>query len=259
VNGYLSPKQVETLLKPINPARVQDLRGMAYLAQHDVRAHLNRIFGFGRWSSRVVQSEFIFEEQDQSSKRWKTAYRVTVELSVFAPDGTHLATYQDCHVSGNAPQPDRAEAHALALTSAVSTGLKRCAINLGDQFGLSLYEKGSRKAIVMGTLMDGSELPDVPVTLTEEDGAEVVPGTTVEEKPPVSTEPSQPVIDAHNALLALIQADPAPAPGERIIAVAGIKTQYAEVMDAVVDVNGTTMTLANLADRVAAGPKKEKS
>lgn len=250
MNGYLSPKQVETLLKPINPARVQDLRGMAYLAQHDVRAHLNRIFGFGRWSSRVVESDFIFEEQD-SNNRWKTAYRVTVELSVFAPDGTHLATYQDCHVSGNAPQPDRAEAHALALTSAVSTGLKRAAINLGDQFGLSLYEKGSRNAIVKGTLMDGSELPDVPVSLTEEDGAvEVVPGTT-------RPDPSQPVADAHAALVEIMLTEQSA--GNRIVAVAGVKTQYAEVMDAVIDVDGTTMTLANLADRVAAGPKKEKS
>jgi hypothetical protein len=248
VNGYLSPKQVETLLKPINPARVQDLRGMAYLAQHDVRAHLNRVFGFGRWSSRVVESDFIFEEQD-ANKRWKTGYRVTVELSVYAPDGTHLATYQDCHVSGNAPQPDRADAHALALTSAVSTGLKRCAINLGDQFGLSLYEKGSRAAIVKGTLMDGSELPDVKVTLSEEDGAVVVPGTT-------AIEPSAEVQAAHTALIEVMLAAEQ-TPGDRILAVAGIKTQYATVLDAVIEVDGSTMTLANLADRVAAGPKKE--
>jgi hypothetical protein len=157
-------------------------------------------------------------------------------------------------VSGNAPQPDRAEAHALALTSAVSTGLKRAAINLGDQFGLSLYERGSRAAIVKGTLMDGSELPDVSVSLTEEDGAAVVPGTTAAAPAP---EPSQPVLDAHAALVEIMLAEQTP--GDRIIAVAGIKTQYAEVMDAVIDVDGTTMTLANLADRVAAGPKKEKS
>lgn len=252
MSGYLSTKQVETLLKPINPARVQDLRGMAYLAQHDVRAHLNRIFGFGRWSSRVVESDFIFEEQD-SNNRWKTAYRVTVELTVCAPDGTPLATYQDCHVSGNAPQPDRAEAHALALTSAVSTGLKRCAINLGDQFGLSLYEKGSRAAIVKGTLMDGSELAEVPVSLTEEDGAAVVPGTTEATSP----EPSPEALAAHAALVEVMLADHAP--GDRILAVAAIKTQYAAVLDAVIDVDGSTMTVANLADRVAAGPKKEKS
>jgi recombination DNA repair RAD52 pathway protein len=151
--SYLSPKQVEVLLRPIHPSRVEDLRGMSYVAQHDVRAHMNRIFGFARWSTQVIQSEFIFEEQD-ANNRWKAAYRATVRVEVHAPDGTVLATYEDCHVSGNAPQPDRAEAHALALTSAVSTAFKRACTNLGDQFGLSLYEKGQRTAIVKSTLME---------------------------------------------------------------------------------------------------------
>jgi hypothetical protein len=99
--------------------------------------------------------------------------------------------------------------------------------------------------------MDGSELPDVSVSLTEEDGAAVVPGTTAAP----AVEPSDEALAAHTALIEIMLAEQTP--GDRIIAVAGVKTQYAAVLDAIIDVDGTTMTIANLADRVAAGAKKE--
>lgn len=236
MSSYLTQEQIDRLLAPINPARVETLPGkgsLSYLAQHDVRAHLTRIFGFGRWSSRVLETHFMFEEQD-SNNRWKACYRATVELSIHAPDGTLVAVYQDSHASGNAPQPDRAEAHALALTSAVSTAFKRAATNLGDQFGLSLYEKGQRTALVKGTLVHAEP--------------QLVPGTNADED-----ERPAPSATVGECLALLLDARSIEDSGKRILEVAGIKAKHSEILDALVVVNGKDVTLGHVADRIAAG------
>lgn len=58
-------------------------------------------------------------------------------------------------------QPSLGDAHDQAMKTALSQGLKRCAANLGDQFGMSLYNGGSYDAVVLGTLagpvVEGSE------------------------------------------------------------------------------------------------------
>ena len=46
----------------------------------------------------------------------------------------------------------RGEAHDMAIKTAESDALKRAAINLGTQFGLSLYDEGSMKDVVGMTL-----------------------------------------------------------------------------------------------------------
>ena len=43
----------------------------------------------------------------------------------------------------------------MAVKTAESDAFKRAAINLGDQFGLSLYNNGSLKPVVGRTLADG--------------------------------------------------------------------------------------------------------
>jgi hypothetical protein len=238
VSSYLTQEQIDRLLAPINPARVETLPGkgsLSYLAQHDVRAHLTRIFGFGRWSSRVLETHFMFEEQDQNN-RWKACYRATVELSIHAPDGTLVAVYQDSHASGNAPQPDRAEAHALALTSAVSTAFKRAATNLGDQFGLSLYEKGQRTALVKGTLVHAAIEDAIDKAGVDTDEAVRVPSR-----------------DAGECLALLLDARSIDDSGKRILEIAGIKAKHSEILDAIVVIDGKDVTLGYVADRIAAG------
>jgi hypothetical protein len=44
--------------------------------------------------------------------------------------------------------PSRANAHDQALKTAQSQAFKRACVNLGDQFGLSLYNDGSTEAVV---------------------------------------------------------------------------------------------------------------
>jgi len=241
VTSYLTQEQIDRLLAPVNPARVETLPGksLSYLAQHDVRAHMNRIFGFARWSTNVVQTEFLWEEKNEQG-RWNACYRATVRVEVCSPDGQPLAHYEDAHVSGNAPQPDRAEAHALALTSAVSTAFKRACTNLGDQFGLSLYEKGQRTALVKGTLVHAAIQESLDKTA---DDADVVPGTT--------DGPSDEAMAVLDEFLAL--AAQGLDPGDRILAVAGLKTKHDHLLTALVPVGDSTLTLGTVADRVAAG------
>ncbi|WP_367880534.1 Rad52/Rad22 family DNA repair protein [Salinispora arenicola] len=46
------------------------------------------------------------------------------------------------------------DCHDNAIKTAVSQGLKRCAVNLGDQFGLGLYNGGGVDAVVVRTVVD---------------------------------------------------------------------------------------------------------
>lgn len=155
MSQYLTEEQVAKLLEPIHPRRVSTRDGMAYVEAHDVKAHLTRIFGFARWSSDVIDQQLIAERQVQT-KNGKDAfyvcYRSIVRLTICAPDGTVLATYTEGHV-GDSTHPTQGDAHGNALTNSESYALKRCAIALGDQFGLSLYNRGQTSKIVGKTLV----------------------------------------------------------------------------------------------------------
>lgn len=214
---YFTPSQHEKLLAPIRSTRVgKDRKNNSHVEAYEIRAHLNRLIGFGRWSQRVTAMEPIFEHLfvDESKGKEKdrvtVAYRAQVTLDVHAPDGTHLATYTEWAMGDaqNFPASSRGDAHDFAIKTAESQGLKRCAVNLGDQFGLSLYRKGSLQALVGVTLVHpvGMAAPvaakDVDEHITEPLPAE---SEQVEDKretnapkPPVQPreDTRKPVIDA---------------------------------------------------------------
>jgi hypothetical protein len=140
----LSPAQIEQLLKPIHPSRVFTVEGFSNLAAYDVRAHLTRIFGFANWSADLISLDLIHD-------------MATETLSVNDPAGLQMATYTEAAV-GESTMPDfkHGDAHDMAIKTAESQALKRCAVNLGDQFGLGLYVKGhdprNPPAIVRGLI-----------------------------------------------------------------------------------------------------------
>ena len=73
-------------------------------------------------------------------------------------------TYEDASVGDSTNQVSPGDAHDLAVKSAVSGALKRCAVNLGTQFGLSLYAGGATHDVIRVLVSDGEatdELPDV--------------------------------------------------------------------------------------------------
>ena len=178
----LNSKQQEVLLKPLNPSRVAKRSGggksLSYLEAWDVKAHLIRIFGFGGWSWDVLEAVMAFEEQTERGS-WHVGYKVIGVLRIRDLD---FATYTEAAV-GFATLPSRGEAHDMAVKTAESDALKRAAINLGDQFGLSLYNNGGTAAVVRQTLASGDldEAPVEPVNETaspipDEEPDEVVIG-----------------------------------------------------------------------------------
>jgi len=146
----LNDRQYEQLLKPLNESRVakrgQAGRQLSYLEAWDVKAHLIRIFGFGGWSADVLESTLAFEDKNEKGQ-WNVGYKVTLRLSI----PTLECTYTESAV-GSANLPQRGEAHDMAIKTAESDALKRAAINLGTQFGLSLYNNGSMRDVVVQTL-----------------------------------------------------------------------------------------------------------
>lgn len=163
--GSFRSDQVEQLLKPVEPWRVvTGSHVQPHLSQQDVLAHLNRMFGFGNFDVEVITAEPIFEEQVTNSKgnpAWSVGYRAIVRLTIRDARGEMVAHYDGGSTGESEGQPSRAASHDLAFKSALSTATKRAAIHLGDQFGLSLYNKGQREALVMGTLVGSSWRSDM--------------------------------------------------------------------------------------------------
>ena len=147
--GLLTFRQVQELVKPINPAYVEVKQSKSYLAQHQARAEMNRIFGYGNWDSQVLQMEQIYETSEERANGktyWIVAYKALVQVNVRDLWGMPVATFSEWHAEENAAQPNRGEAHALAMTSVESYALRRALIGLGDRLGLGLYSKGSTAA-----------------------------------------------------------------------------------------------------------------
>ena len=152
----LTRMQVERLMKAIDPSHVVSKNGMSYIAQHQVRAELTRIFGPTGWDSQVEHMELVWEDsyEHPNSKKtmYRACYRARVRLNIRDYWGNHLASFVEEHVEANSGLPDRGEAHAMAVTSVESYALRRAAMGMSDRLGLGLYDNGSTAALVKGTL-----------------------------------------------------------------------------------------------------------
>jgi hypothetical protein len=165
--------QIAQMLKPIAEKRVlHDAKGHAHVSQQDVLAHLIRVFGFGGFDIDVLNAEMVFEDSFEKQKKdkqgkaygdpftaWDVCYRAMVRLTVRDPHGIEVCHYENGSTATAQGQPHRGDAHDLAYKSAISLSVKRAAIALGDNWGLSLYNKGQLTALVKGTLVG----PDVDV------------------------------------------------------------------------------------------------
>lgn len=167
----LTDKQIEQLLKPVAAHRVKQVDGMAHLEAWDVRRYLIRIFGFGQWSAEVEDCQLVYE-QETMTKGGKPAYRVGYRATVCLAIHATGAHYTEA-AFGESIMPDfkRGACHDMAIKTAESQALKRCAVNLGDQFGLGLYNGGKTDAVVGGTLNVDIQQPasdevveEVPIT-----------------------------------------------------------------------------------------------
>lgn len=171
----LTDTQRQYLIRPLKATRVSKTQGMSYLEAFDVIAHLTRVFGWEGWHKELLQLDIIFEDQTLANSatakpsRWTVAYRCSMRLSIFNPDGELVKIVEDVGTGEAINQPSRGDAHDLASKSAVSGALKRCAKDLGDQFGLGLYDKGSLDPTVKKVIaydppvsISGQEPPRTP-------------------------------------------------------------------------------------------------
>lgn len=163
----LTKEQMAALVAPLNAARVksrsQGGRSLSYLEAWDVKATLVRVFGFGGFSAETTSSEIIKIETDipKRSGQGTTAFRVTamctVRLTIHgrAEDGSREdVIYTDSAVAAQSGA-DPGEVADFAVKTASSDALKRCAIHLGTQFGLSLYNDGSVFDVIRVVLEPG--------------------------------------------------------------------------------------------------------
>lgn len=148
----LNTAQTDFLTQPIHESRIEkDGKGMRHVAAWDVRRHLIRIFGWGGFDIATKRLELIRETETKPGS-WTVVYLAEVRLTIKDPSGNVLATFEDGSTGDAQNQRSLGDAHDLAMKSSLSVALKRCAMNLGDQFGLSLYAKGIQGAVVGRTL-----------------------------------------------------------------------------------------------------------
>lgn len=165
----VSLEQYQTLMKPLNGSRVakrsQGGKQLSYLEAWDVKAHLTRIFGFGNWDLEMLDYQYVTTreyESNQSKPMVEVIYSARCQLTIRDENGFQLCRHSEAAVgSASGPNTMLGEHHDNAVKQAASDALKRCAINLGSQFGLSLYDQGSTREVIKGTVVkpEGYEKP----------------------------------------------------------------------------------------------------
>jgi recombination DNA repair RAD52 pathway protein len=168
--GQISPEQYDVLMSPIKGTRIatrkQSGKSLSYLEAWDVKAHLTRIFGFGNWDLEMLDYQFIREREyvsQQNKEMVEVIYSARMQLTIRDSEGRPVCRHSEAAVgSASGPPSMMGEHHDNAVKQAASDGLKRCAINMGSQFGLSLYDQGSTREVIKGTLVtpEGYEKPE---------------------------------------------------------------------------------------------------
>ncbi|MFJ8727736.1 Rad52/Rad22 family DNA repair protein [Streptomyces sp. NPDC093269] len=203
----LSAFQLRMLHGGINPNRVRTLNKLAHLEAWDVRRQLIRIFGFGGYSIETLSLDLVHNHSQENFQKknkqgeaygpvytaWTIVYRAQVRLTVFDTRGREISHWEDGAAGDAINQPSVGDAHDMAMKTAFSQALKRCAVNLGDQFGLSLYNDGSRDAVVQfSAAHPPAEWKQQPAPQPEPDDPPVKPeqGTEADEEPGPVSEPA---------------------------------------------------------------------
>lgn len=172
----LTPDQYRYLMNPLRSSRVatrkQGGKELSYLEAWDVKAHLTRIFGFGNWDSEMLEYQYVGQREYENSNKApmvEVIYSARVRLAIRDAHGQALCTHTEAAVgSTSGPMSMLGEHHDNALKTAASDALKRCAINLGTQFGLSLYDNGNRNDVIRQTLVAPPGIETAVITPTDE-------------------------------------------------------------------------------------------
>lgn len=212
MTSKLTPQQYSMLLAPLKKQRVgKNDKGHAHMEAWDIRRHLTRIFGFGGWKEEIITCDLVQQidiapTSPAGRTRYTVVYRATLRLTVYYIDGTVMSVFEDGACGDSSNQPKLGDAHDNAMKTALSQALKRCAVNLGDQFGLSLYDGESLEPVMVATLNPPTEqaveAPELPTAeVKPEAGADEIH----QELPPPPPPPPVPMVTQkqHNHMHAL--------------------------------------------------------
>lgn len=170
--------QLKALTGRLNKNRIsnrkQGGRTLSYLEAWDVRNAMIRIWGFGEWSEENVKAEILSIEKDvpNAAGDGTINFRVTVMCSVRVTIHQTGAVYTGVAAATQAGK-ELGEVTDFALKTADSDAFKRAAMNLGTQFGLSLYDNGSTEDVVK-VCFAPTQLLGVAKTAANEAEAEAV-------------------------------------------------------------------------------------
>jgi recombination DNA repair RAD52 pathway protein len=175
----ITAEQYDTLMKPIRGTRVssrsQGGKTLSYVEAWEIKAHLTRIFGFGNWDSEILDYRQVAERpylSRDNKEMVEVSYSARVQLTVRDQWGNPLCRHSEAAVgSTSGPASMLGDHHDNALKTAASDALKRCAINLGSQFGLSLYDNGSLNEVVKMTIVKPEGVATVATQPTSEQEA----------------------------------------------------------------------------------------
>ena len=176
----LTAEQHQLLLQPLHRSRVgKNPKGFSHLEAWDIRRWLIRVFGFGGYKiENTIELVKEIESPPGTIKYrnggsndktvWTVVYRAEVRLTVFDQHGGY-AVFEDVACGDSSNQPSVGDCHDNAIKTAVSQGLKRCAVNLGDQFGLGLYNDGGLDAVVVRTVVGPLVADSAPAPMAVDD------------------------------------------------------------------------------------------
>lgn len=144
----LSVEQLQALHANLNPDRVAKRQGgggrdLSYLEAYDIKATLIRVFGYGGFSADVTESQIV-QIMPGEGKYVTVLAKATVRITIHQTG----ATYTETAAASQAGSQGVGEVADFALKTAESDALKRAAIYLGTQFGLSLYDNGATRDVV---------------------------------------------------------------------------------------------------------------
>jgi hypothetical protein len=148
----LTPVQIRYLTSQLDPNRVATRRQgsskLSYMEAWDVRRTLTRVFGFGGWGEEILEGTLVATERDiPNSSGGKTAFRVTAKTRTRLHIH-QLGTFWDGEAVSSQAGAVPGDVADFALKTSASDAIKRAAMNLGTQFGLSLYDNGSHQDVV---------------------------------------------------------------------------------------------------------------
>jgi len=116
--------------------------GKPYIPDHKVRQSLIAVFGVGMFDIEIKEMRLVHESKvprKSGGHNWAVVYLTTVRLTV--RDGHGHAVALEAAGTGEAfAGEEGVPPHHLASTSAEASAFKRAARNLGNFFGLSLYD-----------------------------------------------------------------------------------------------------------------------